>query len=254
MYKLSEVSQQTVCPIKALSQNFLIDLNVIKKTIDTLGDIEGKRVLEIGPGLGALSEEIIKRGGILTAIEKDARLIPFLKEELPTATIIEGDAMEVDLPEIDLIISNLPYQLTSPFLGRLLPLNLPMTLFMQEEVARRVVGKQGTKDYSALTLFANYYACPSFAFTISPKCFYPRPKIDSAIVTFIPKNKKPFPAFHTAVRQAFNHRRKMLRHSFSETLLTSLGIDPTARPENISLEAFLELGESLQKETEQQSP
>lgn len=250
MYKLSEVSKLKVNPLKALSQNFLIDQNVVKKTIDTLGDIKGKRVLEIGPGIGALSEEILNRGAKLIAIEKDTRLIALLKEQLPGATIIEGDAMDIELPHAECIISNLPYQLTSPFLGRLLPLNLPMTLFMQDEVARRVIGQQNTKDYSALTLFANYYATPRLAFKVSPTCFYPRPKVNSAIITFTPKHRKPFPVFFGAVKAAFNKRRKMLRHTFDETMLNALGIDPKARPENISLDAFLKLGQHLQTQKE----
>lgn len=246
MYKLSEVTQLGLGPLKALSQNFLIDLNIINKIIDTLGPIEKKRVLEIGPGVGALSEILVERGAHLTAIELDSRVISLLKERMPKATIIEGDAMEAKYPETDFIVSNLPYQLTSPLLGRFLPLKVPMTLMMQDEVARRVVGKINTKDYSPLTLFCNYYSTPKLAFKVKPNCFYPRPKIDSAIVTFTPKDVPPIAGLMEVVQKAFHQRRKMIRNAFSEAILHQAGIDPTMRPENISLESFLILTKLLQ--------
>lgn len=253
MYKLSEVSQLKYGPLKALSQNFLIDLNIINKIVDTLGAVENKRVLEIGPGVGALSEILVERGALLTAIEKDKRVIPLLRQRMPSATIIEGDAMEEPFPETDFIISNLPYQLTSPLLGRFLPLNIPMTLMMQDEVARRVVGKISTKDYSPLTLFCNYYATPKFAFKVKASSFYPRPKVESAVLTFTPKHAPPMQGLMEVVQKAFSQRRKMVRNSFPEVILQEAGIDPTMRPENISLESFLKLAQLLQNKEDKPS-
>lgn len=249
-------------PKKGLSQNFLIDGNIVRKIVATAAIKPGDSVLEIGPGPGALTEALLEAGASLTAVEKD-RVYAKALSRFERVQAIEGDILEFDLdqlPKGSKVVSNLPYQLTSPILARLLPrhdLFSSVTVMVQEEVARRMVGKPSTPDYSSFTLFVNFYTRPLYAFFVSHNCFYPRPKVDSAVVHFVlkppPSDIDP-PIFFKFVRTAFGQRRKMLRRSLkelcggSETVeaaLNELQLNPLARPENLSLEAFILLFQKL---------
>jgi len=250
-------------PQKKWSQNFLIDGNITRKILRMAKLEPHDLVVEIGPGPGALTRALLSEGHPVIAIEKDPIFAEALRD-LKNATIFEEDILTFPIAEQltkrlpagtkAKVISNLPYHITSPILKRLLPLeNLlsSLTLMVQKEVGERLTAKPGSANYSHLTLFANFFSTPSYCFTVPPTCFYPRPKVDSAIIHLAVK-KTPLPleqqpAFFRMTRTAFEQRRKMLRSSLKRLfplslLLESLSesdISPNARPEELSLDQFL---------------
>lgn len=241
-------------PRKILSQNFLIDQNILDKIVKAAGIVEGNSVLEIGAGPGALTEALLKSGAILTAVEKDPLFAKAL-QRFSRLTLFEGDirAFPFDtLPIKSKVVANIPYQLTSIILGLLLPRYFSISkvvLMVQEEVAKRLVAKASTKDYSALTLFANLYATVNYEFFVSRRCFYPVPKVDSAVVSFTLRQapiEDPEQFLHF-VHTAFASRRKMLRGTLKdyfsreklEALLEQRGLSKEVRAESCSLEDFL---------------
>ncbi|MFI5333831.1 MAG: 16S rRNA (adenine(1518)-N(6)/adenine(1519)-N(6))-dimethyltransferase RsmA [Chlamydiales bacterium] len=250
-------------PQKRLSQNFLIDANITRKILRMSELKEGDLVVEIGPGPGALTQELILQGHSVIAVEKDKIFAENLRK-LKNASVFEADILEFNLQEKleaalppgkkAKVISNLPYHITSPILEKLLPMgNLlsSLTLMVQKEVAERLTAEPGSSDYSHLTLFARFFSDASYCFTVPPTCFYPRPKVDSAIVRMSLKNA-PLPQekmkqFFSMTRMAFEQRRKMLRSSLKRYAPTSIlmesleesGIRGQARPEELSLEQFL---------------
>lgn len=254
------LSENDLRPKKALSQTFLIDGNILDKLIET-GEVTNEdRVLEIGPGPGAITERLLKKGASVIAVEKDPLLGEKLKRLSGTLTSIIGDCMEIDIPSLfpnqkGKVIANIPYQLTAPILAMLLPYHShlsSLTLIMQKEVALRIVGTPGTKLYSPISMLAQFYSDPKYICTISPNSFYPKPKIDSSIVHFSLR-KPPFKCdqerFFHLVRTAFQKRRKIIVGSLKEeiakeeilAILKKHHLPLTARPENLSLEAFAEL-------------
>lgn len=272
MYKPSELSaflsSLGIAPKKGLSQNFLIDGNIIRKIVAKAEVKPGDIILEIGPGPGALTEGLLDAGAHVIAVDKDAILSKAL-ERLKTPTrsldIFCEDILTFPLEKILLphlqqgqkakVIANLPYHLTTPILVQLVPMRhlfSSLTVMVQEEVARRFTAKAGEADYGSFSVFLNFYTTPSYQFFVSRQCFYPAPRVDSAVVRLDlkePPAVENSEAFFKMTRTAFSHRRKMLRGALKELYepaavmqaLEQIGQNPLARPEELSLETFLSL-------------
>jgi len=258
-------------PKKALSQNFLIDGNIIRKIVSSANVTSDDVVLEIGPGPGSLTEALLETGAHVIAVEKD-RVLGQSLERLRT----EGRKLDVFIEDILTfpieqyikdnhpnkklkVIANLPYNITTPIIAQLIPqtkLFSSLTLMVQDEVARRFVGKPNTPDYSSFTVFLNFYTTPRYSFKVSKNCFYPIPRIESAIVTLDlkePPKVSSTDAFFKMTRTSFEHRRKMLRASLKELYsselvtqtLVDLNMNPLTRPEDLSLQQFIVFFERL---------
>lgn len=255
-----------ISPQKRLSQNFLIDGNIIRKIVSTAEVSPGDLVLEIGPGPGGLTEVILDAGAHVCAVEKDRILAEALKRFEGPLDVFCDDILHFPIEnEISThgkkakVIANLPYHLTTPILAHLMSLGhlfSSIVVMVQEEVARRFVAAPGTPEYSSFTLHLNFYSKPIYAFTVSKNCFYPKPKVDSAVVKFelrAPPEVSDQEAFFLMTRTAFAQRRKMLRKSLKELYgseqveqaLADLSLNTQARPEELSLEEFLGLFELL---------
>lgn len=260
-------------PKKSLSQNFLIDGNIIKKIVTTAKVMPGDVVLEIGSGPGALTEELLNAGAIVVAVERDHVLAKGL-ERLQTVdgrlNVFCEDILQFPFHEIlpkflkdgqkVKIIANLPYHVTTPILTHFIDKNDLFSSFIvmvQEEVGRRFTAKPGSKEYGSITVFLNFYSSPNYGFSVSRHCFYPPPKVESAIVILDLKTPPPISNvinFFKLTRQAFEHRRKMLRASLKElypservtNALCALNLNPLARPEDLSLNEFLSLYKFLE--------
>lgn len=280
IYKPSELHQFLaelgVHPKKGLSQNFLIDGNILRKIASIAQISPGDVVMEVGPGPGSLTEELLNHGASVIAVEKDpvfANALSRLKTGERRLDIACGDILEFPvetalkklLPEGKKakVIANLPYHLTTPIIALFVEkrhLFSSLILMVQEEVARRFVAKPKTSEYSSFTVFLNFFSNPSYAFTVGRKCFYPSPKVDSAVVVLElkePPHLANQEAFFVLTRTAFQQRRKMLRSSLKElytsprveVALQEIGLPPTARPEELSLEEFLRLFKLLSNES-----
>ena len=238
-------------PKKSLSQNFLIDGNIIAKLSAHLPP--KAPLLEIGPGPGSITEHLLSKGHPVTAIEKDRKLAAALSRLSGPLTVRCEDILTADLSSLPKplhIVANLPFQITTPVLTRFVPLFpdvASLTLIIQKEVAERITGKQK----SSLTCFIDFYATASYLFTISPNCFLPRPKVSAAAIQICPREPltgDPVTYF-TLVRTAFQARRKQLKSSLSALYpkeqiteaLTSLNLRITTRPEEITATNFAAL-------------
>lgn len=260
-------------PKKALSQNFLIDGNIIRKIVSSAGVHAGDVVLEIGPGPGSLTAALLDAGAQVIAIEKDRVLAEALKRFEASGKLLEivtADVLECALGELLIkhlkpghkgkVIANLPYHITTPIVAKLLQFSgmiSDIVIMVQDEVAKRFVGKPRTPDYGSLTLFLNYYTEPKYVFKVSRNCFYPAPNVDSAVVHL---KLRPPPLvsdenrFFQMTRTAFKQRRKMLRVSLKQIYLPSkieealqaIGKSSLARPEELSLAEFIAFFEQLQ--------
>jgi 16S rRNA (adenine1518-N6/adenine1519-N6)-dimethyltransferase len=242
------LSQIDALPQKGLSQNFLIDANIVRKIVSVAGIAKGDHVLEIGSGPGALTQALLDAGASVIAIEKDRRLanaLPRLQQD-GRLNVIEGDFF--DLPLKDLlkdrlpckVVANLPYHIASPILERLCEhssLFSSAFLMVQKEMAERIVAKSGTKQISSFTIFLKTYSHPSIALKVSRHCFYPEPKVDSCVIR-LDFHEPPMPdpkPFLKMVRRAFQQRRKMLR----STLSIQSDDFASLRPEALSFEQWL---------------
>lgn len=263
VYKPSELRQlleeMGVSPKKGLSQNFLIDGNILNKIVELADVKQGENVLEIGPGPGALTEFLLDRGANLIAVEKDDLWAQRLEEKFPQVTVFNQDILSFNfdkhIPPNTKVVANLPYHITTPILSRLIQrknLFSEVIVMVQDEVGQRMTSKKGTKDYGSLSVFLNYYSDPHYGFKVKRTSFYPAPKVDSAVVKLIiktPPKVSDEEAFFKMVREAFNHRRKMLRGSLSK-LYAKEAIEkalpyPEARPENLSLPELIALFEAI---------
>lgn len=258
-----------IVPRKGLSQNFLIDGNILRK-IAAAGNVGADDlVLEIGPGPGALTEILLQTKGGVLAVEKDPILAQALSRFSAADNQLEifcQDILDFPLAEVlqkrllpgkkAKVIANLPYHVTTPILIKLVvhhQLISTLVLMVQEEVARRMTASAGSKEYGSLTVFLNYFADVEYGFKVSRSCFFPAPKVDSAVVILYPKPPPLLPElevkFFLLTRTAFQQRRKMLRKSLKELysgediskILELQGLSPAARPEEVSLENFLNL-------------
>lgn len=280
LYKPSELTSFLqglgISPKKSLSQNFLIDGNIIKKIISASDVHPGDIVLEIGSGPGSLTEALLEAGANVLAVERDdilAKALDRFKVEGKSLDIYCEDIMKFPVDEILVpklkpgqkakVIANLPYHLTTPIISHLIKMRnvfSSLTLMVQDEVAKRFTAHPNTSDYGSYSVFLNFYCNPKYAFLVSRNCFYPAPKVQSAVVVL--ELKEP-PAvsnedkFFELTRTAFKQRRKMLRGTLkdlygSQTVtdaLVRVGLNPQARPEDLSLDQFISLFETLQTST-----
>ena len=248
---------------KSLGQNFLLDLNLTAKIARQVGDLANCDVLEIGPGPGGLTRGLLAEGARrVVAVEKDQRCIPAL-ENIAThhpgrLQVLEGDALDID-PAVYLtapirIAANLPYNIGTELLVRwLTPPSWPpfwqsLTLMFQREVAERIVAQPGSKTYGRLAVLAQWRCNANIVLSLPPDAFTPPPKVSSAVVHLTALKEPKFPAdsktLERVVATAFNQRRKMLRSSLKplggdiEDRLRAVGIAPTDRAENVTIEGF----------------
>ena len=253
---------------KALGQNFLLDEQLLDRIAAIPGDLDGKAVLEVGPGPGGLTRALLRAGARVTAIEMDQRCLPALAE-LSDAfpgqlAVIEGDAMKLDHGEIMggepfAVLSNLPYNVGTALFVRWLsgedwpPQWSSLTLMFQREVAERIVAKSGTSAYGRLAVLAQWRAEAKLAMKVHRSAFTPPPKVMSAIVHVTPSEAPESVSARTLERlteAAFGQRRKMLRQSLKGIpgaldALNKVGIDETRRAETVSVSEFIELARSL---------
>lgn len=280
IYKPSELrlflNQLGIAPKKGLSQNFLIDGNIVRKILAEAQVAPGDIVLEIGPGPGSLTQALLEAGAHVIAVEKDsilAEALARLQNSEQQLQVFCQDILDFPLEEIlspllkegkkAKVIANLPYHLTTPILALLMPLHgifSSLTLMVQDEVGRRYTAKPDTSEYSSFTVFLQFYSDPVYAFTVSRQCFFPVPKVDSAVVSLHlkrpPLEGMEAESFFRITRTAFEHRRKMLRASLKflypplrvSEALEKLGLNPLARPESLSLNEFLRLHRELLSE------
>jgi 16S rRNA (adenine1518-N6/adenine1519-N6)-dimethyltransferase len=257
---------------KRFGQNFLVSHGVIQKIISAVAPREGDTVVEIGPGLGALTYPLLEHIQHLHVVEIDRDLIARLRERLPAErlTIHEGDALEFDFAALKSagrlkIVGNLPYNISSPLLFHLAgfaELVYDMHFMLQKEVVDRMVATPGSGDFGRLSVMLQYRFDMARLFIVPPGSFNPPPKVDSAVVRMIPLDFAKVGADSTAldyahfaklVATAFSQRRKMLRNTLrewcSEQQMLDAGITPTARAEEIGVAEFVRLSNALVRRT-----
>ncbi len=255
--------------VKGLGQNFLIDADIVRQIIDAAQIESGDEVLEIGPGIGTLTQGLLEAGAHVTAVELDKKLPAVLKETLEgyeNFRLVEGDILKIDIaalmPRRFKVVANLPYYITTQILLTLLEKNLSVTkvvTMVQREVAERMTALPGSKIYGALSIAVQFRSEARIAFEVPPKSFLPPPEVTSAVVV-CDIRKPPFEVvdenfFIKVVRAAFAQRRKTLPNSLTgagfsrEKILSALeisGIDGSRRAETLSLEEFANLSATLQ--------
>ena len=262
---------------KKYGQNFLIDSHVLEKIMDAAEIGKDDCVVEIGPGIGTMTQYLAERAGEVVAVEIDKNLIPILTETLAdykNVSIINEDILKVDLTHIVeeknggrpvKIVANLPYYITTPIIMGLFENHVPVksiTVMVQKEVADRMQVGPGTKDYGALSLAVQYYAKPEIVAIVPPNCFIPRPNVASAVIRLTCHEKKPVEVknekgMFALIRASFNQRRKTLANSLSNAqnlsltreqvteALESMQLSPTIRGEALTLEQFAALADIL---------
>lgn len=211
-----------ITPSKSLGQNFLIDEGLACRIVDAAKISKDETVLEIGPGLGVLTEKLESISGKLILVERDDDLFRYLKGKfsLENVEIIHGDVLNIDLPNFDKVVSNLPFSISSPITFKLLDQDFKTgVLTYQKEYADRMVAKVGEKNYSRLSVMVSTNADVKRLFNIPKDRFYPPPKVDATVLKIIPKEPSfelKYPEiFKEVVRQLFNYRRKMIRNALN---------------------------------------
>lgn len=265
--KLSEVlSKYGFRFTKSLGQNFLIDGNIVRKIADAAEVNEDDNILEIGPGVGTMTEELALRAKKVLAIEIDEKLRELHKETLniDNVKVIYGDFLDLDLKKFTeeefgnepfKVVANLPYYVTTPIIEKLIlaKVNLiSITVMVQKEVAKRLAAEPGNKDYGSLSVFINYYTDCKYKFQVPSSVFMPKPNVDSAVVNLKMKEREELDTdfLFKIVRAAFTTRRKTLVNSFSNSKLPYTkedikralelsGIDGSRRAETLTLEEFI---------------
>ncbi|USG68299.1 16S rRNA (adenine(1518)-N(6)/adenine(1519)-N(6))-dimethyltransferase RsmA [Brevibacillus ruminantium] len=266
---------------KSLGQNFLIDTNILHNIVDAADLDQSKAVVEVGPGIGALTEQLCRAAGRVVAIEIDQRLLPILGDTLApydNVEVVHGDVLELDLKalfrdklagyEKASVVANLPYYVTTPILMKLLEERLPLeniVVMIQKEVAERIAARPGTKDYGSLSVAAQFYAETEVAMIVPASVFIPRPNVDSAVIRLKIRDRPPVEVededlFFRVVRACFAQRRKTLLNNLMNGLfdkarkdeviqmLNDLEIDPVRRGETLSIEEFARLAnESIRR-------
>ncbi|WP_275120589.1 16S rRNA (adenine(1518)-N(6)/adenine(1519)-N(6))-dimethyltransferase RsmA [Alkalihalobacterium chitinilyticum] len=262
---------------KSLGQNFLIDLNILARILDAAGVNEQVGAIEIGPGIGALTEQLAKRADKVVAFEIDQRLLPVLGDTLSpydNVKIIHSDVLKADVSQVMreefkegqdvMVVANLPYYVTTPILMKLLEEKLPIkriVVMIQKEVADRIAAKPGSKDYGSLSIAAQYYAKAETVFTVPKTVFVPQPNVESAVLRLTIREEPPVEVedesfFFEVIRSSFAQRRKTifnnLTHHFGkdrkeqiEVALTTASVDPKRRGETLSIEEFAQLSNEL---------
>ena len=270
---------------KKFGQNFLIDTHVLDKIIRAAGLSKDDMVLEIGPGIGTMTQYLAEAAGKVIAVEIDKNLIPILEDtlsEYDNVTIINEDVLKLDIRELAdnenqgrpmKVVANLPYYITTPIIMGLFEKHVPMesiTVMVQKEVADRMQTGPGSKDYGALSLAVQYYAEPYIVANVPPNCFMPRPRVGSAVIRLTCHAKPPVEVkderfMFDIIRASFNQRRKTLanglknsdRFSFSkesiETAIEALGKGANVRGETLTLEEFAVLSNRLWEQHQNQT-
>jgi 16S rRNA (adenine1518-N6/adenine1519-N6)-dimethyltransferase len=252
---------------KRFGQNFLVDQQVIADIVNAVAPQRGDCVVEIGPGLGALTDPLVKRLDHLQVVEIDRDIIARLKKRYPAEklTIHEGDALTFDFGALTSqsgvqmhIVGNLPYNISTPLLFHLAGFAeqvRDMHFMLQKEVVERMVAMPGTNDFGRLSVMLQYRFVMDWLLDVPPESFEPAPKVDSAVVRLIPRpaaelTVRDEPRFAALVSAAFGQRRKMLRNNLKgildDTAFAALGILPTARAEDLSVEDYIRIANSLQ--------
>ena len=202
-------------------KHFLVDERVLDRIVDYAPDGGGWHALELGGGVGNLTQRLVEAYDRVTVVELDRELAGFLSEEFDVdgnADVVQGDAADVPLPDFDVCVSNLPYSASSPVLFRLLPRAAPLVVTVQKEFADRVVASPGEEDYGRLSVTAGRYAEPEILETVPPSAFYPEPEVESAVLRFEPREEVRGDAFFDdVVRAVFTQRRKTLRNALRNT-------------------------------------
>lgn len=247
---------------KRFGQNFLHDQQVIARIVKTIQPKPDDNLLEIGPGMGALTEHLLNACPRLKVVELDRDLVPGLRTQFfnfPDFEVIQADALKVDYAVFGnnlRIVGNLPYNISTPLIFHLLESRehvRDMTFMLQKEVVDRLAAKPGSSDYGRLSIMAQYFAKVESMFLVGPGAFRPAPKVWSAIVSIRPYAELPIPAkneqhLSSIVRQAFSQRRKTLRNVLKAMIsgeqMLSLGIDPGLRPENLSVADYVKLADA----------
>ncbi|MBU2444901.1 MAG: ribosomal RNA small subunit methyltransferase A [Bacteroidetes bacterium] len=249
-------------PKKSLGQNFLQDKNIIKKIIDAFNPTENETIVEIGPGKGALTDELITKKINLFGVEIDKNLCEELRIKYPNLQLVNKDFLKVDF-EKDItntrcrVIGNIPYYATSQILLKLFEnhrLIKDALIMMQLEVAQRLISQPKTKEYGILSVYTNFYSEAKLLFKVSKNVFYPKPEVDSAVVHFkfnekLELNEIEIELFRIIIRTAFNQRRKTLRNSLRKLINVEnqekLKFDFNRRAEELSLNDFLYLAKNF---------
>ena len=258
---------------KRFGQNFLMDAHVLYKIVNAAGITKDDCVLEIGPGIGTMTQYLAESAGQVIAVEIDTNLLPILTDTLKdysNVKVINQDILKVDINELVKeynngrpikVVANLPYYITTPIIMGLFESNVPIdniTVMVQKEVADRMQVGPGSKDYGALSLAVQYYASPYIVANVPPNCFIPRPNVGSAVIRLTRYQEPPVQVkdpklMFKLIRASFNQRRKTLQNglnnspeiSFSKEEITkaieSLGVSPSVRGEALSLEQFAQL-------------
>ena len=258
---------------KRFGQNFLIDAHVLEKIVSAAGITKDDCVLEIGPGIGTMTQYLAESAGQVIAVEIDTNLLPILTDTLKdysNVKVINQDILKVDINELVKeynngrpikVVANLPYYITTPIIMGLFESNVPIdniTVMVQKEVADRMQVGPGSKDYGALSLAVQYYASPYIVANVPPHCFIPRPNVGSAVIRLTRYQEPPVQVkdpklMFKLIRASFNQRRKTLQNglnnspeiSFSKEeiakAIESLGVSPSVRGEALSLEQFAQL-------------
>ena len=264
---------------KKFGQNFLIDGHVLNKIIAAADITKEDFVLEIGPGIGTMTQYLAEAAGRVMAVEIDRKLIPILQEtlqEYDNVEILNEDILKVDIGALVeeknggkpiRVVANLPYYITTPIIMGLLEKHVPVesiTVMVQKEVAQRMQAEPGTKDYGALSLAVQYYCEPYIVANVPPNCFMPRPKVGSAVIRLRTHQEPPVKTEHEAlmfrlIRASFNQRRKTLANGLNNSpelscskeeiaaAIEKLGVPSTIRGEALTLEQFARLADILGK-------
>ena len=262
---------------KKLGQNFLIDTHVLDKIIDASGVTEDDFVLEIGPGIGTMTQYLCERAREVVAVEIDKNLIPILSDTLKNysnVTVINEDILKLDICKLAeeknqgkpiKVVANLPYYITTPIIMGLFESHVPIdsiTIMVQKEVAERMQEGPGSKEYGALSLAVQYYAKPEIVANVPPNCFMPRPNVGSAVIRLTRHEKPPVEVedeklMFRIIRASFNQRRKTLANGLNNSpeihlpkeviqeSIVSLGVPENIRGEALSLEQFAELSNEI---------
>ena len=255
---------------KKLGQNFLIDENVVRQIVAAAELSEADTVLEVGPGIGTLTQGLAESKARVVAVELDTRLLPVLATTLEgydNVRVVHGDILKVNIMEevgapSFKVCANLPYYITTPIIFALLEKRLPMerlVAMVQKEVAERMAAQPGGKEYGALSVAIQYYTEPKIAFIVPPTSFIPAPAVDSAVIVCKRREKPPVEVcdeglFFRVVKAAFSLRRKMLSNSLKNMGIKSeqvakwlelAGVDGKRRAETLSLEDFAKLTNSF---------
>ena len=262
---------------KKFGQNFLIDTHVLEKIISAAGITKNDCVLEIGPGIGTMTQYLAENAGHVVAVEIDRNLIPILKETLAdydNVTVINEDILRVDIKALAeeynggkpiKVVANLPFYITTPIIMGLFESGVPIdniTVMVQKEVADRMKEGPGSKDYGALSLAVQYYAEPEIVANVPPNCFIPRPNVGSAVIRLTRHKEMPVQVKDPAlmfkiIRASFNQRRKTLQNGLGNApelpytkeqiaaAIAEMGLTPTIRGEALSLAQFAQLSDIL---------